>query len=215
MTKENILSLCAIISGIVLIISTIFGLPGQGVLASCFSAFVGIRIGTHIVGSHWAADSKFRELYYVANNELNSFGRAIMLEPKTLTFGLVDWPTPTPRKEDVLSTAETFIPRILESFTDFKEIVYGVVAGIGTEALSKQNDSNTTYRLHMLKLMQDQAVHDCASVWLRREGRQNLRISIDNIMHVYFEWIDPVVDGIGHTPSTEHSKNGTQPQKTA
>lgn len=190
MTKEKILSLCVIISGIASIVATIFDLPGQGILTSCFGAFIGIRIGTFIIGSHWAADFKFRELYYIANSELNSFGRAIMLNPKTDGFDVVDWPTPTPRKEDVLSSSESDIPSFVTKFSDFKDIVYGVVATIGTEALIKQNDSNETYRLHMLTLMQDQAIHDCAGIWLRREGRQCLRISIDDIMHVYMEWTD-------------------------
>lgn len=191
MTKETALSICVIISGIASIASTIFGLPGQGILASCFGAFIGIRIGVYLLGRfEYNFEARYKELYYVTNSELNSFGLAIMFNPKTSTFDLVDWLIPTPRKEDVLSTAESYIPNFVTKLSDFKEIVYGVVAGIGTEALIKQNDSNELYRLHMLTLMQDQAVHDCAGVWLRREGRQNLRISIDNIMHVHMEWTD-------------------------
>lgn len=191
MTKEKILSLCVIISGIALIASAAFGLPGQGTLASCFGTFIGLRIGVFILGRFfYNFEAKYKELYYVANSELASYGRAILLNPKTWTFDTVDWPIPTPSKENVLSSIESDIPNFVTKLSDFKEIVYGVVAGIGTEALIKQNDSNTTYRLHMLKLLQDQAVHDCAGVWLRREGRQCLRISIDNIMHVYMEWVD-------------------------
>ena len=191
MTKETILSLCVIISGIALLASTIFGLPGQGTLASCFGTFIGLRIGVFILGRFfYNFEAKYKELYYVANSELASYGRAILLNPKTWTFDVVDWPIPTPSKENVLSSIESDIPNFVTKLSDFKEIVYGVVAHVGSEALSKQNDSNTTYRLHMLKLLQDQAVHDCAGVWLRREGRQCLRISIDNIMHVYMEWID-------------------------
>ena len=191
MTKETILSLCVIISGIALIVATIFGLPGQDILSSCFGAFIGFRIGVFMLGRFfYNFEAEYKELYYVANSELASYGRAILLNPKTWTFDTVDWPIPTPSKENVLSSIESDIPNFVTKLSDFKEIVYGVVAGIGTEALIKQNDSNTTYRLHMLKLLQDQAVHDCAGVWLRREGRQCLRISIDNIMHVYMEWVD-------------------------
>lgn len=191
MTKENILSLCVIVSGIALIASATFGLPGQGTLASCFGAFIGIRIGVYLLGRfEYNFEARYKTLYYVANSELNAYGRAIIFNIKTMTHDIKDWPTPTPRNEDVLSTAEAYIPNFVTKLSDFKEIVYGVVAGIGTEALIKQNDSNELYRLHMLTLMQDQAVHDCAGVWLRREGRQNLRISVDNIMHVYMEWTD-------------------------
>lgn len=189
MTKQT-LSICIILTGIAFIVSIIFDLPGKDVLASCTGCFIGMRIAASLMGSHWYADFKFRELYYIANSELNSFGRAIMLNPKTEGFDVVDWPTPTPRKEDVLSSSESDIPSFVTKFSDFKDIVYGVVATIGTEALIKQNDSNETYRLHMLTLMQDQAIHDCAGIWLRREGRQCLRISIDDIMHVYMEWTD-------------------------
>ena len=191
MTKETIFSLCVIISGIALLASMIFGLPGQGTLALCFGAFIGFRIGVFILGRFfYNFEARYKELYYVANSELASYGRAILLNPKTLTFDVVDWPIPTPSKENVLSSIESDIPNFVTKLSDFKEIVYGVVANVGSEALSKQNDSNTTYCLHMLKLLQDQAVHDCAGVWLRREGRQCIRISIDNIMHVYMEWVD-------------------------
>lgn len=191
MTKETTLSICVIISGIALLASMIFSLPGQGTLASCFGAFIGFRIGVYLLGRFfYNFEAKYKELYYVANSELASYGRAILLNPKTWTFDVVDWPIPTPSKENVLSSIETDIPNFVTKLSDFKEIVYGVVAHIGSEALSKQNDSNTTYRLHMLTLLQDQAVHDCAGAWLRREGRQCLRISIDNIMHVYMEWVD-------------------------
>lgn len=191
MTKETTLSICVIISGIALLASMIFSLPGQGTLASCFGAFIGFRIGVYLLGRFfYNFEAKYKELYYVANSELASYGRAILLNPKTWTFDVVDWPIPTPSKENVLSSIETDIPNFVTKLSDFKEIVYGVVAHVGSEALSKQNDSNTTYRLHMLTLLQDQAVHDCAGVLLRREGRQCLRISIDNIMHVYMEWVD-------------------------
>ena len=191
MTKENILSLCVIISGIASIVSAIFGLPGQGILSSCFGAFIGVRIGVYLLGRfEYNYESRYKTLYYVANSELASYGRAIIFNIKTMTHDVKDWPIPTPRKEDVLSTCESDIPSFVTKFSDFKDIVYGIVAHIGSEALSKQNDSNTLYRLHMLKLMQDQAVKDCAGVWLRREGHQCLRISVDNIMHVYMEWTD-------------------------
>lgn len=191
MTKETILSLCVIISGIALLASMIFSLPGQGTLASCFGAFIGFRIGVYLLGRFmYNFEAQYKTLYYVANSELASYGRAILLNPKTWTFDPVDWLIPTPSKDNVLSSIETDIPNFVTKLSDFKEIVYGVVANVGSEALSKQNDSNTIYRLHMLKLLQDQAVHDCAGVWLRREGRQCLRISIDNIMHVYMEWTD-------------------------
>ena len=196
--KENILSICVIISGIAFIVSTIFGLPGQGVFASCAGAFIGIRIGTHIIGMCYKGDEfegKYKELFYVANSELASFGRAIMLNPKTSNLDIVDWPTPTPRKEDVLASSESDIPNFVIKLSDFKEIVYGIVATLGSEALSKK-PGNLTYRLHMLTLMQDQAVKDCAGVWLRREGRQKLRISVDDIMHVYMEWVDETANEI-------------------
>lgn len=199
MTKEKILSLCVIISGIALLASAIFGLPGQGTLASCFGTFIGLRIGVYLLGRfEYNFESRYKELFYVANRELASYGRAILLNPKTFTFDPVDWPIPTPSNENVLSSSESDIPGFVTKFSDFKEIVYGIVAHIGSEALSKQAvmfgsealRDNITYKIHMLKLMQDQAVHDCAGVWLRREGRQCLRISIDNIMHVYMEWVD-------------------------
>jgi len=191
MTKEQAISIGIITSGVAFIISTIFGLPGQDTLSSCFGTFIGISIGVYLLGRfEYKFESKYKELYYIANSELASFGRAIIFNLKTMTHDVKDWPVPTPRKEDVLSSSESDIPSFVTKFSDFKEIVYGVVATIGTEALIKQNDSNLTYRLHMLALMQDQAVHDCAGVWLRREGRQCLRISIDNIMHVYMEWVD-------------------------
>ena len=191
MTKEKILSLCVILSGIALIVATIFGLPGQGILTSCFGAFIGMRIGVYILGRfEYNFESRYKTLYYVANSELASFGRSIIFNIKTMTHDVKDWPVPTPRKEDVLSSSESDIPNFVTKLSDFKEIVYGIVAHVGSEALSKQKDSNTTYRLHMLTLLQDQAVHDCAGVWLRREGRQCLRISVDNIMHVYMEWTD-------------------------
>lgn len=191
MTKETILSLCVIVSGIALIASAAFGLSGQGIIASCFGAFIGMRIGVYILGRfEYNFESRYKTLYYVANSELASFGRAIIFNIKTMTHDVKDWPVPTPRKEDVLSSSESDIPSFVTKFSDFKEIVYGIVAHVGSEALYKQNDSNTLYRLHMLTLLQDQAVHDCAGVWLRREGKQCLRISIDNIMHVYMEWVD-------------------------
>ena len=191
MTKETAISIGVIISGVAFIVSKIFGLPCYDTFSSCFGTFIGISIGVYLLGRfEYKFESKYKELYYIANSELASFGRAIMLNPKTSGFDVVDWPTPTPRKEDVLSTCESDIPNFVTKFSDFKEIVYGVVANIGSEALSKQNDSNLTYRLHMLALLQDQAVKDCAGVWLRREGHQCLRISVDNIMHVYMEWTD-------------------------
>lgn len=191
MTKENILSLCVILSGIALIASATFGWPGQGILASCFGTFIGLRIGVYILGRfEYNYESRYKTLFYVANSELISYGRAIIFNIKTLTHDIKDWPMPTPRKEDVLSSIESDIPNFVTKFSDFKDIVYGIVANIGSEALSKQNDGNKTYCLHMLTLMQDQAVHDCAGIWLRREGRQCLRISVDNIMHVYMEWVD-------------------------
>ena len=191
MTKESILSLCVIISGIALITSAIFGWPGQGILAPCFGAFIGIRIGVYILDRfEYNYESKYKTLYYVANSELISYGRTIIFNIKTMTHDIKDWPMPTPRNENVLSSIESDIPNFVTKFSDFKDIVYGIVATIGSEAISKQNDDNTTYRIHMLKLLQDQAVHDCAGIWLRREGRQLLRISVDNILHVYMEWVD-------------------------
>lgn len=191
MTTENKLSLCFIIVGIAFIISVLFDLPGQGLLASCTGAFIGIRIGTYIIGNGTAHfEFKLKELHFLAHSELAPFGRTILFNPKTGGFDAVNWLIPTPRKEDVLSSIESDIPNFVTKFSDFKDIVYGIVAHIGSEALSKQNDSNKTYRLHMLTLMQDQAVHDCAGIWLRREGRQLLRISVDNILHVYMEWVD-------------------------
>lgn len=191
MIKEKILSLCVIISGIALLASAIFGLPGQGTLASCFGTFIGLRIGVYILGHfEYNFEAKYKTLFYVANSELASYGRAIIFNIKTMTHDVKDWPIPTPCKEDVLSSIESDIPNFVTKFSDFKDIVYGIVATIGSEALSKQNDGNKLYRLHMLTILQDQAVHDCAGVWLRREGRQCLRISIDNIMHVYMEWVD-------------------------
>ena len=191
MTKETALSLCVIISGIALIASATFGLPGQHIIASCFGAFIGVRICEYLLGRfEYNFEARYKTLYYVANRELASFGRAIIFNIQTMTHDVKDCPTPTPRKEDVLSTADSDILSFVTKFSDFKEIVYGIVAHIGSEALSKQQPDNLTSRIHMLKLMQDQAVHDCAGVWLRREGHQCLRISVDNIMHVYMEWTD-------------------------
>lgn len=92
----------------------------------------------------------------------------------------------------VTAFIDTFMPPIIQRFSDFKDNIYSVVAALGTQAMVKQNYSEGPIRLHMLKSMQDQALKDCAVVWLNREGRENLRISIDDIMHVYFEWTDAV-----------------------
>ena len=43
----------------------------------------------------WKCHPKLgRDLYFIANKELASFGRTIMLDPKTGRFDVVDWPTP-------------------------------------------------------------------------------------------------------------------------
>lgn len=191
MINENKLFFCVIIISIALIASRIFGFPGQGIIALCWGASIGVCIGIHILGKiESKIELRYIDLYRVANTALSSYGKAIIFNIKTTKHDVKQWPIPTPRKEDVLSSIESDIPNFVTKFSDFKDIVYGIVAHIGSEALSKQHDGNKTYCLHMLTLMQDQAVHDCAGVWLRREGRQCLRISIDDIMHVYMEWTD-------------------------
>lgn len=174
MTKESILSLCAIISGSALIASAANDLPGQVILALCCGAFIGILIGVDLL------EARYKDLYKVANT--------------------------TPRNEDVLSSSYSDIPSFVTKFSDFREIVCRNVDKIGKEALIKQNDSIGAFRRsRMLMLMLDQAVKDCAGVWLRREGRENLRISIDNVMHVYMEWTDVESD----KETNEHADDAT------
>ena len=69
MTKETILSLCVILSGIALIASATFGWPGQGILASCFGTFIGLRIGVYLLG---------RFEYNYAERKAHGFSRGMM-----------------------------------------------------------------------------------------------------------------------------------------
>lgn len=192
MIDRNKLSLCFIIVGILFIIAVIFDLPCKTILASGTGAVGGMCIGLYILSRSVDRDEerRYSNLYMVANNALGAYGKAILFNPNTMRHDLKNWPMPEPMEGTVAVFIDTIIPPFIQKLSDFKDNVYGIVAALGTEALIKTNFPEGKIRLEMLMMMQEQAVRDCEGAWLYRDGRENLRISIDNIMHVFFEWTD-------------------------
>ena len=73
---------------------------------------IGLYIGERIVNKLGLDDAPahlnwlhsmhdFEVLLQTANEELQKYDRMIMLNPKTSTIDVVDWPKTTPRKEDM------------------------------------------------------------------------------------------------------------------
>ena len=195
MTAGNKISLCFILAGTAFIISVLFDLPCQSILALCTGAIIGMRIGLYIIEGfidRYKVDveGRYGDLFMVANSAMAAYGKAIIFNPKTMRHEFKQWPMPKPMEGTVAVYIDSIMPPMIQKLSDFKDNVYGIVAALGTEALIKENYPEGLMRLEMLKMMQEQAVRDCEGAWLCRESRVALRISIDNILHVYFQWID-------------------------